>query len=174
MSEIWPLHCWRKNMKCNGHTLKSRGKNNNRLHPGPSPEFIPISWSDTLNHPWNRMVIQLLAAEFRSNVEHCHYQLLTSLPADTGGEQIVEMIEKKLKRRQSLLKTALRQFSQDSRDRTLPELHEIFIKGNHEKFRKARRNEQRRSVCLPLFGAYPAAKFLDSFISGAMTPSSMQ
>jgi hypothetical protein len=113
-----------------------------RLHPGPTTDYMPISWKDSMGHPWNQKVIQMLVAEFNKKVKDCHYQLLTSLP---DNNFTTNTIRNKLSRHQTMLNSSMRKMQQAG-NLSASELAAVLTQEKDEARCKSRRNERRRNV----------------------------
>lgn len=119
-----------------------------RNHPGPTQEYMPISWTSAVNHPWNEKVVQLLAAEFKAKVEACHYQRMTSLPVlknQDGGESVAKIIRSKISNRQSTIKTISRKRTQATH-LTRPEFEDMVSKESARSLLRSRHTERRNNV----------------------------
>jgi hypothetical protein len=108
-------------------------------------DYMPISWTNSMEHPWNQKVIRLLAKEFNQNVQACQYQTMTSFPENVGDDFTTTAIQNKLQSRQAILRNALRKKSQASH-LSQAEITDIFSKQRMEMLVKARRNERKRNV----------------------------
>ena len=114
-------------------------------HRGPTAEYMLVAWTESLQHPWNKEVINLLSSEFRRNVKACRYQLLTELPVNAGKAYITSAITAKLSTRQ----TALRSKKQKIKDRShlsAAEVAHYFEQEKQESLRQARRRERKKYV----------------------------
>jgi hypothetical protein len=124
-----------------------------------------------MQHPWNQRVIQLLTAEFKSNVKACKYQVLTSLPPECDGEDFVlSAIGSKLSRRQSILRATIRKMTQAS-NLSSAEIAELLTKEYKESLIRSRRNERRRNVSHPIMICHSLLSYTESYTFGAATLS---
>ena len=117
----------------------------NGHHRGPTAEDMQVAWSQSLQHPWNKAIINLLSSEFGQNVKACRYQLLPELPNDAGKAYVKDAITNKLSARQ----TWVRDKMQKMRDRghlTASELSEFFTEVKRGEAAKARRRERKKYV----------------------------
>jgi hypothetical protein len=117
-----------------------------RDHPGPTKEYMPISWASPMRHAWNLKVIQLLAAEFRENVRTCQYQKMTTLPNDGSGQHSVfNIILRKLSSHQATLQQTARKRTKAGNLSQL-EFNDMMRKQQIAEGVKKRRAERKKNV----------------------------
>jgi hypothetical protein len=116
-----------------------------REHPGPTPDYMPIAFDVTMEDPWNQRVIQLLAREFKMNVEACIYQELTVLPETLEPDFLTKAIQDKLSNHQTQLRSALREIAAAAQ-LSPGDLHQHMNAKNEQRATRMRRRERKRNV----------------------------
>jgi len=131
-----------------------------RLGPGPSDDDPRFAWERPASHPWNQMVIRILASQFKTYAHTTGIAHLVKILGAGNGSATIEdceaglgriadiqaVIGDKLADQQRKYRTVMRKIG------SLSGLSEAEVKktlrGNlHASQTSSRRNERKRNVC---------------------------